>query len=92
MIVFDLLSVSSNLDESAFVKIGVRQMSKPKGNYFIIETYDEEKDMRVQFHYWTAGKHFYLSTELEDGTTVRKCRVSEKEYMDALETYHDMQK
>ncbi len=22
-------------------------MSKPKGNYFIIETYDEEKDMRV---------------------------------------------
>ena len=45
-----------------------------------------------EFHYWTAGKHFYLSMELEDGTTVRKCRVSEKEYMDALETYHDMQK
>jgi len=26
-------------------------MAKPKENGFIIETYDEEKDMRVQFNY-----------------------------------------
>lgn len=44
-------------------------MAKPKENGFIIETYDEEKDMRVQFNYWTCGRYFYSSTELEDGTT-----------------------
>ena len=56
-------------------------MAKPKENGFIIETYDEEKDMRVQFNYWTCGRYFYSSTELEDGTTARKGRISEKEYM-----------
>ena len=62
-------------------------MAKPKENGFIIETYDEEKDMRVQFNYWTSGKYFYSSTELEDGTTARKKRISEKEYVSAFETY-----
>ena len=56
-------------------------MEKPKENGFIIETYDEEKDMRVQFNYWTCGRYFYSSTELEDGTTARKGRIREKEYM-----------
>lgn len=64
-------------------------MAKPKENGFIIETYDEEKDMRVQFNYWTCGRYFYSSIELEDGTTARKGRISEKEYMDALEIYHN---
>ena len=32
-------------------KIGGDYMAKPKENSFIIETYDEEKDMRVQFNY-----------------------------------------
>lgn len=64
-------------------------MAKPKENGFIIETYDEEKDMRIQFNYWTCGRYFYSSTELEDGTTARKGRISEKEYMDALEIYHN---
>ena len=50
-----------------------------KENYFILETFDEEINMRVQFHYWTSGKYFYSSTELEDGTTARKQRISEKE-------------
>ena len=62
-------------------------MAKPKENCFIIETYDEEINMRVQFHYWTSGKYFYSSTELEDGTTTRKQRISEKEYTSAFETY-----
>ena len=62
-------------------------MAKSKENSFIIETYDEEKDMRVLFHYWTSGKYFYSSTELEDGTTARKQRISEKEYTSAFETY-----
>lgn len=70
-------------------KIGGDYMAKPKENGFIIETYDEEKDMRVQFNYWTCGRYFYSSTELEDGTTARKGRISEKEYMDALEIYHN---
>ena len=61
-------------------------MSK-KENYFIIEIFDEEINMRVQFQYWTSGKYFYSSTELEDGTTVRKKRIPEKEYMSAFETY-----
>ena len=61
-------------------------MSK-KENYFILETFDEETNMRVQFHYWTSGKYFYSSTELEDGTTARKKRISEKEYASAYETY-----
>lgn len=64
-------------------------MAKPKENYFIIAAYDEEKGMRVQFHYWTSGKYFYSSTELEDGTTARKSRISEREYMDALEIYRN---
>ena len=58
-----------------------------KENYFILETFDEEINMRVQFHYWTSGKYFYSSTELEDGTTARKKRISEKEYESAFETY-----
>ena len=37
-------------------------MAKPKENCFIIETYDEEINMRVQFHYWTSGRYFYSST------------------------------
>lgn len=65
-------------------------MTKPQENGFIIETYDEEKDMRVQFNYWTCGTHFYSSTELEDGTTARKpTRIGEKEYMNALEIFHN---
>lgn len=64
-------------------------MTKPKENHFIIPTYDEEKGMRVQFHYWTSGKYFYSSTELEDGTTVRKSRISETKYTDALEIYYN---
>ena len=68
-------------------KIGGDYMAKPKENSFIIETYDEEINMRVQFHYWTSGKYFYSSTELEDGTTARKKRISEKEYVSAFETY-----
>ena len=60
-----------------------------KENYFILESFDEETDMRVQFHYWTSGKYFYSSTELEDGTTASKKRISEKEYMNALETYRN---
>ena len=58
-----------------------------KENYFILETFDEETNMRVQFHYWTCGKYFYSSTELEDGTTARKKRISEKEYVSAFEAY-----
>lgn len=33
-------------------------MAKSKENYFIIETYDEEKKMRIQFHYWTPAGIF----------------------------------
>ena len=58
-----------------------------KENYFILESFDEEKNMRVQFHYWTSGKYYYSSTELEDGTTVKKQRISEKEYVSAYEAY-----
>lgn len=58
-----------------------------KENYFILETFDDEKNMRVQFHYWTSEKYYYSSTELEDGTTARKKRISEKEYINALEIY-----
>lgn len=60
-----------------------------KENYFILQDYDEEKEMFVQFHYWTSGKHFFSSTELDDGTTARKQRISQKEYMTALETYYN---
>lgn len=28
--------------------------------------------------------------ELEDGTTSRKCRISQEEYMNALEIYHNV--
>ena len=58
-----------------------------KENYFILETFDEETNMRVQFHYWTAGKYYFSSTELEDGTTASKKRISEKAYISAMEEY-----
>lgn len=61
-----------------------------KENYFIIGTYDEEENMRIQFHYWTSGKHYFSSTELENGTTARKQRISEKEYTTALEIYFNL--
>lgn len=61
-----------------------------KENYFILEDYDNEKNMCIQFHYWTSGKHCFSSTELEDGTTARKQRISEKEYINALEIYMGM--
>ena len=32
-------------------------MSK-KENYFVMETFDEEINMRVQFHYWTSEKGY----------------------------------
>ena len=60
-----------------------------KENYFIIETYDEDLKMRIQFHYWTSGKYFYSSTELEDGTTATRKRISEEEYASALEQYYN---
>lgn len=61
-----------------------------KENYFIIGTYDEEENMRIQFHYWTSEKHYFSSTELENGTTARKQRISEKEYTTALEIYFNL--
>lgn len=65
-------------------------MSK-KENYFILETFDDEINMRVQFHYWTSEKGYcYSSTEFENGTTVRKQRISEHEYISAYETYRNV--
>ena len=64
----------------------MRKTSK-KENYFIIETFDEEINMRIQFHYWTSGKYCYSSTEFENGMSGRKHRISEKEYVSAFETY-----
>ena len=60
-----------------------------KENYIILETFDEETDMRVQFHYWTEGDKYYSSTELEDGTTRWQGEISEAEYVSALETLHN---
>lgn len=58
-------------------------------NYFILATFDEETDMRVQFHYWTEEDKYYSSTELEDGTTAWKGEISEEQYISALEEYHN---
>ena len=60
-----------------------------KENYFILESFDEETDMRVQFHYWTEGDKCYSSTELEDGTTRWQGEISEEEFISALETLHN---
>lgn len=65
-------------------------MNKQKENYFILETYDEETNMIIQFHYWTCGKYCYSSIELEDGTTQWKGRISEKKYINALEELHNI--
>ena len=58
-----------------------------KENYFILETYDDDLNMRIQFHYWTVGKYFYSSCEREDGITEYKKRISEEKYRNALEEY-----
>ena len=60
-----------------------------KENYFILQTYDEDLKMRIQFHYWTAVKYYYSSCEREDGVTVYKKRISEKRYNNALEEYYN---
>jgi len=56
---------------------------------FILESYDEDTKMRVQFHYWMADGKCYSSTELEDGTTRWQGEISEEEYISALETLYD---
>lgn len=61
-----------------------------KEYYFVLESFDNDTNMRVQFHYWIGGKHYFSSTELENGTTVQKKRISEKEYMTALETFMEL--
>lgn len=55
--------------------------------YFIIDYYDEDEDMRYQFHYWTKGKYCYGSIEREDGVTISKKRISEKRFISAYENY-----
>ena len=60
-----------------------------KENYFILETFDDETNMRVQFHYLTEGDKCYSSTELEDGTTRWQGEISEAEFISALETLHN---
>lgn len=60
-----------------------------KENYFILESFNEEMDMRVQFHYWTEGDKCYSSTELEDGTTRWQGEITEEQYVSALETLHN---
>jgi len=58
-------------------------------NHFYIETFDEEINMRVQFHYWTEADKFYSSTELENGTTAWQGEISEDSFVSALETLHN---
>ena len=60
-----------------------------KENSFILEAFDEDLNMRVQFHYWIEGDKFYSSTELENGTTACKGQISEEEYISALEILHN---
>ena len=60
-----------------------------KENYFILESFDEETDMHVQFHYWIEGDQCYSSTELEDGTTRWQGEITEEQYISALETLHN---
>ena len=66
-------------------------MSK-KENYFILETFDDEINMLVQFQYWTSEKGYcYSNIVLENGRVIRNHkRVSEQEYITAYETYRNV--
>ena len=59
-------------------------------NGFILETFDEDLNMKVQFHYWIEGEKFYSSTELENGTTAWKGQISEDVFVGALEEFYNV--
>lgn len=60
-----------------------------KSNYFILNTFNEEENMRVQFHYWIENDKYFSSTELENGTTAWSGEISEEQFISALEELYN---
>lgn len=56
---------------------------------FILEHYDEEENIRVQYYYWCNNGRFYRRTVKENGSISRIKRISEAEYIGALEERHN---
>lgn len=56
---------------------------------FVLEYYDEEEKMRIQYHYWFSNGRFYRRVIREDGTMSRVRRISEADYISALEERHN---
>lgn len=59
-----------------------------KDGCFVLESFDEEEKVSVQFHYWIEdGVYFCCScTESEECTR----EITEEEYVSALEEYHNV--
>ena len=58
-------------------------------NDFVLEYYDEEEKMRIQHHYWIKNGRFYRRVTTEKGSAGRIRRISEAEYISALEERHN---
>lgn len=57
---------------------------------FTIEYYDEDEAQRIQYHYSVSEKGYcYSQVAKEDGTTYPKKRISEKQYISAIEEYYN---
>ena len=56
---------------------------------FILEYHDEEEKMRIQYYYWICNGRFYRRTVKENGSISRIKRISEAEYINALEEKHN---
>ena len=57
---------------------------------FFLEYTDEERNMRVQYHYWSSGVRYFQSIVWADGTVEPTRRISEKAYQSALEEYYNV--
>ncbi len=58
-------------------------------NDFVLEYYDEEEKVRIQYHYWSKNGRYYRRVITEKGSAGRIRRISEAEYISALEERHN---
>lgn len=56
---------------------------------FVLDYYDEEEKLRIQYHYWCKNGRFYRECEREDGLSTKTRRISEESYICALEEYYN---
>ena len=55
----------------------------------VLSWYDDETNLNIQANYWYSGTRCYRQYCFSDGTSSKVKRISEREYISAIETYHN---